>query len=229
MKHATFMASLVVVAASTAAEGWLPISIQTPAVAQAPADPPPAPEMPPAMEPEPAPTEPPPVDLTPAPAQLPSATPSPTAPPPLPFVVPPTEFVAPEQGEFAPVLRVVPAHRLAMMEAGRPLPETDPLVARSAVMLAQLTGHYLEDAPRIVDLTIKACAAVRLAKSTASPLELLEGALNAKRPAKANATRPRQFEKFATSYRIARLEGGKDHAGAIAEIQGTPAAPPAPR
>lgn len=225
MRRVTLMASLVAVAASAGVGEWLPFSILTPAVAQAPAEP----EMPPTVEPNPPPAEPPPVDFAPAPAPLPSATPAPTTPPPLPFVVPPTEFVAPEQGEFGPVLRVMPAHRIAMMEAGRPLPETDPLVARSAVALTQLTGKYLEDAPRIVDLTIKTCAAIRLAKGTASPLDLMDGALHLKRPTTTNGSRPRQFEKFATAYRNARLAGGKDHAKAMVEIQGPAVPQPAPR
>ncbi|SIO66113.1 hypothetical protein SAMN05444166_7963 [Singulisphaera sp. GP187] len=219
------MASMLAVAASATLDEVLPFPLQTRAVAQAPAEP--APE--PAPEMSPAPAEPPPVEVPPAPVPLPPAGSASTTPPTLPFVVPPTEFVAPEQGEFGPVLKVVPAHRLAMMEAGRLLPETDPLVARSAVVLYQMTGKYLEDAPRIVELTIKTCAAIRLANGVASPLELLDGALKSKRPAKGDGTRPREFEKFATGYRQARLEGRKDHAGAIAEIQGTPGSPPPPR
>lgn len=79
MRRVTLMASLVAVAASAGVGEWLPFSILTPAVAQAPAEP----EMPPTVEPSPPPAEPPPVDFAPAPAPLLRHT-GPTTPPPLP-------------------------------------------------------------------------------------------------------------------------------------------------
>lgn len=241
MRRATFIASVLAVAGSSTVSGVLPVSIQSPALAQAPAEPvpTPAPEAPPAMEPAPeagaeaekAPAEPPPLGIAPPPAAIPSETPTPTSPPsvPVPFVVPPTEYVIPEQGEFGPLIRVMPAHRVAMMEAGQTIPETDALTTQAAVLLVQLTGQYLEDAPRIAELTIKTCATIRLSKGAASPFELMQAAIHAKRPAPAKPPRPRQYDKFAAAYLKARVKEGKDHAGAIAEIQGAPVAPPAPR
>ena len=101
-----------------------------------------------------------------------------------------------------------------MMEAGRDLPETDPLVARAATVLTGLTAGFVEDAPRIVDLTIKTTAAIRTAKGAASPLELMETALNSKRPAGSLAVGPRRFNAFVTLYREAAIGNQRDAAPA---------------
>jgi hypothetical protein len=234
MRRTTLMASLVAMATAAAADDTLPVSVPAPAEAQSPAEP--AQEK--ATSPDPAPPETPsappaPVVVpVPAPARVTNPAPPPPVPVPVPVpvpaFVPPTEFAAPGPGEYAPVLRVQPAHRIAMMEAGRELPETDPLVARAAGDLSQLTARYLEDAPRIADLAIRTTAAIRAANRPASPLEMMEAALNSRRPAGIKGVGPRLFQSFAELYRKVRVEQGQDHAGAIDAIQGGagPAAKP---
>jgi hypothetical protein len=229
------MASLVAVAATGALGDTLPIAAPTAAVAHAPAEavPAPAPEKDEAAEaapPEPlAPTPVPVPAPAPAPAPVPAANPVPPPPAPIPFTIPPTALASPDQGEYALVLRVQPAHQVAMMEAGRVLPETDPLVARAAGLLSQLTAKYLEDAPRIADLTIKTTAAIRAAKGSASPIEIMESAVNLPRPAGSSGVGFRRYDTFAERYRKARVEGGKDHAGAIGSPQGSAAPAAKPR
>lgn len=231
MRRTRLVASLIAVTATTiAVDDPLPFALgRARAMAQAPADTatePPEPlkdEAPPDPSETPATPVPAPVPVpASAPETAPGEKPVPSPAPPLP--VPPVPLVPPEfaaigPGEFAAVVQVQPAHRVAMMEAGREVPETDPLVARASVVLTGLTAKFLEDAPRIADVSIRTTAAIRKAKGAASPLELMEAALNSKRPADAPAIGPRRFDAFATRYRKARIEQGKDHAAALRELQ----------
>lgn len=143
-------------------------------------------------------------------AQVPATAPAP-APAPIPvptgLLAPPVEPRSPHQPIYGPILRVLPAHRLAMLEAGEPLLIDSPQVKAFALLLSQATARYAEDAPAIADLTARTCLTLRGAYVAASPRELIEAALvAAKRP---NVTRigvPRSFEAFAAQYGKTKLE-----------------------
>ncbi len=113
-----------------------------------------------------------------------------------------------------------------MLEAGQPVFAGDPRVAVAAVLLAQLTAAYIEDAPRIAELTTGVVQRIRAAKQPASPLEMLVGAAqwNGQRGQRGNV--PRKYEEFARLYRTGRLEG-KDHAAALSLMQPPGSSPPA--
>jgi hypothetical protein len=110
-----------------------------------------------------------------------------------------------------------------MLEAGQPVPVTDLRVTAAAIVLEQLTATYVEDAPRIAELTIHAVQQVRAANQAASPLEMLVGATEWKGPGGRRGNVPREFEQFAALYRTARI-AGKDRAAALSQMQ--PAGPP---
>jgi hypothetical protein len=105
-----------------------------------------------------------------------------------------------------------------MMEAGVVMPANDPRVRTAALLLERLTAGYVEDAPRIAELTVRVCGQVRAKDRPASPLEMLEGALHWPRPAALRPDVPRQFERFAALYRQQRVEKGLDHAAAISAL-----------
>lgn len=144
------------------------------------------------------------------------------APAPAPAPSVPTEHVPPNLPVFGTLEVVDPAHRLAMLEADKPLPEADPLIARAANLLSGLTANYVEDAPRIAELTARATAAIRASKRPASPLEIMEGALLWKRPASSKGNIPRRYEGELAAYLRLRIEGKKDHAAALSVMRGTP-------
>ncbi len=106
-----------------------------------------------------------------------------------------------------------------MLEADAPVFEDDPLVARASFLLAQSTARYIEDAPRIAELTIRVCNAIRAKKGSVSPLEMLEASGSWTRPSGSSGAIPRRFEHYAARYRALRIDEGKDHAQALTAIQ----------
>jgi hypothetical protein len=108
-----------------------------------------------------------------------------------------------------------------MQEAGEPLFPNDARVRSAAVLLTQLTAIYVEDAPRISELAVRVVGQLRAANQAASPVEMLVGATQWKRPTgpETRGNVPREFEEFAARYRKLRLEGGKDHATALSLMQ----------
>jgi hypothetical protein len=120
-----------------------------------------------------------------------------------------------------------------MLEAGQPVFATDPRVAAAAILLERLTAAYVEDAPRIAELTIHVVQQIRAANQAAAPMEMLAGAIQWKGPGPPLAERgnvPREFEQFAALYRTGRI-AGKDHATALTQMQPagpTPAGAPVP-
>lgn len=229
MRRATLLALLLGVAALAAFEA--PISATAPQDAAAQPAMPAQPEAPVPPEPTTAP-----VPAEPAPA--PTAPPAPLATPevavpaevPVPLPVPPpeAEFISPRQGVFGPLIRVPPAQKIAMLEVDGPVAGDAPLVGRASYLLSQLTAKYVEDAPRIAELTIRVCRAIRASGGSASPLEMMEGAEAWKRPALPAGNVPRRYEGYAALYRKFRLDQGKSHAEALALIrQGTAAPGPA--
>ncbi|MGE5754734.1 MAG: hypothetical protein ACM35G_03305 [Planctomycetaceae bacterium] len=146
-------------------------------------------------------------------------TPAASGPPPPPLPVEPREpGQVPGQPTFGPAFEIVPAHRLAMMEAGQALPANDPRVASAARRLERLTAGYVEDAPRIAELTFRVCGQIRAANRPATPSHMLDGALHWSRPATLPPAAPRQFERYAALYRQARVVKGLDHAAAISAL-----------
>jgi hypothetical protein len=133
----------------------------------------------------------------------------------------------PEQAPYARLRRPIPAQEVAMLEAGQPVLVRDPRVATAAVLLARLTEIYVEDAPRIVELTVRTVLQLRAAKQTASPLEILAAAIHWKGPSTRHGNIPREFEHFSRLYLKARREG-KDHAAAIDSIEAPPGPTPRP-
>jgi hypothetical protein len=134
-------------------------------------------------------------------------------------------FRRPEQPPYGSLVRPSPAHEVAMLEAGQPMFASDPRVAVAAVLLAELTAAYIEDAPRIAELTVGVVQQVRAANQAASPLEMLVGAVHWNGPAGKRGNVPRKFEEFARRYRAGRLEG-KDHASASSLTQPPYPSPP---
>ncbi len=149
------------------------------------------------------------------------------SPKPAPVVVPPpsppAEFQLAPQPVYGPLRPIVPAHRLALLEERRPIEASDPGVARFADLLEKLTARYVEDAPRIEELTTAVCQAIRASNKPAAPSEILEGALAWKRPADTRADVPRRFSDFARRYRALRVKEGKDHKAALSALQPTAA------
>lgn len=148
------------------------------------------------------------------------------APPPAP-ATPPALFVPPRPEELVPLdqpvygnmIEVVPALRVAMVEANRPLYASDPLVARAAGTLSQLTAVYVEDAARIVELTLRATEAARASKRPASPFAIMEGALRLKRPPGLVGNVPREYEAVIAPLLPPRVKGN------AAPRDGAPPAP----
>jgi hypothetical protein len=179
--------------------GLLPIgvlSLSCWAVAQEPPAPPPA-----AETPESAPPSPPPAPAPPAPA--------PPPPPPLELPAPAAIGIVTEP---APVLRI------AELEAGGEITADNPRIAESARLLDRVSAVFIEDAPRIAELTAGACRAIRAGNGASSPFEILEGALLWRRPPGTWGSVPRRFEVFAAQYRKLRTVGGRDHAQALAAL-----------
>src|SRR4051812_28962734 len=204
MKRTSLICLLLAAAAIIAAEA--PNSVPTQPETPAPTAPAPAADQaPPAEPPQPAET---PVQPVPAPAAAPAPGPPPA---PLPAPAQP-EFVSPRQGVYGPLIPVPPAQRIAMLETGGPVPATDPVAIQAAGLLAGLTARYVEDAPRIAELTIRTCKAVRAADRPASPLEMLDAALRWKRPARPGGNVPRRFEGYAALYKKLRVEETRSHA-----------------
>jgi hypothetical protein len=133
-------------------------------------------------------------------------------------------FRRPEQPPYGRVLRPNPAQDLAMLEAGQSVLATDPQVAAAAVLLERLTAAYVEDAPRIAELTIHVVQQVRAANQAASPMELLAGAIQWKGPGGRRGNVPREFGQFAALYRTGRI-AGKDHATTLTQMQPAGTAP----
>ena len=105
-----------------------------------------------------------------------------------------------------PVEGVAPAHRLAIVESGGVfIPSNDPRVGQVAQRLERLTAVYVEDAPRIADLTESACGALRAAKVPVSRIEMLDDALAARPASTSLGNFPRLYERFAASYQLSRL------------------------
>jgi hypothetical protein len=156
-------------------------------------------------------------------AQAPApATPKAPAPP------APGAFVPSDQPVYVETPVVVPAYQIAMVEANQSLPGDDPLIAKAAVLLSQLTAGYIEDAPRIAELTIQMAQAIRASNRPASPLEIMDGALQWKRTSVGNV--PRKYEAFANAYGKWRVDGKKDHAQAMSLMnpKAAPGRPTAP-
>jgi hypothetical protein len=76
-----------------------------------------------------------------------------------------------DQPLHGPLIPPSPAQALATVETGRVLAPDDPAVATMAVLLTQLTAAYVEDAPRIAELTIRIVSGIRAANRAASPLD----------------------------------------------------------
>jgi hypothetical protein len=131
-------------------------------------------------------------------------------------------FLRRDQPVYGPLYPPSPAQNLAMLEAGGPVFPNDPRVRSAAVLLTQLTGNYVEDAGRISELTIHVVRELHAARQAASPLEVLVGATQWKRPAGTRpcGSVPREFEEFAARYRKLRLEGSHDHATTLSLMQG---------
>lgn len=181
-------------------------------------DPPtdPAPETAPAPETVPAPETA--TTSEPAPAPAPPAAPVPPPPPIL--LPPPAEVVHPTEIAVYGFPKIPsPAHRLAAAEAQRPLVVADPMLEHAAEVLEELTGRYLEDAPRIAELTLHTVNLIRVEKLAASPFEILEGALRAKRPASLVGNVPLRYEHFASRYVALRIKGKKSHADALSTME----------
>ena len=165
--------------------------------------------------------EPPPPEPGSAPAPAPAAVPvTPEASAPPLVALPAVGFFRPDQSPFGAQFPASPAQGLAMMEAGRPLFPNDPWVAAASTLLSQATASYVEDAPRIAELTVRIVGEVRAANQPASPLEMLAGAIQWKRSPNTPGNIPRKFEEFAGRYRKLRSEG-KDHATALSSMQPT--------
>jgi hypothetical protein len=171
------------------------------------------------QEPVPAPAASP--EPEPAPAAEPAAVPPapPQAPPPPPLLITPreTDFI-PDQPHFGPPIPITPAHRLAMLEANVVMPADDPRVRSAAVLLERLTAGYVEDAPRISELTVRVCRQIQSANHPASPFEMLDSALRSPRAASVRPDAPRQFERFATDYLNQRVKNGRNHGAAISAL-----------
>lgn len=174
-----------------------------------------------AQDPKPAPVAPPTPALPPARA---ATAPPAAAPAPAPIA---SELTLAPQPIYGPLWEVTPAHRLALLEFGTPLPQNDAQVARFSHFLGQLTARYVEDAGRIAEVTSALCWDIRAKKQTAVPSEILEGALRWTRPAGSRPDVPLKFSEYARRYRTLRVKEGKDHKSALA-ILNPPPAPPAP-
>jgi hypothetical protein len=112
-----------------------------------------------------------------------------------------------------------------MAEANVVMPANDPRVQSAAVLLERLTAGYVEDAPRISELTVRVCRQIQAAHRPASPFEMLDGALHWPRAATSRPDTPRQFERFATDYWNQRVKNGRDHAAAISALAAPKAGP----
>jgi|GEM_PF-5840056 len=136
------------------------------------------------------------------------------------LLIPPNEFAPPNPPIFGSLQRITPAHRLAMLEANRSLYANDPLVKATMDRLERLTGQYIEDAPRIVELTARVVNAVRASNRPASPFEILDGALASKSQARPGETSPRRYQRYMSDYRRLRVDEKKAHGDALAIMQG---------
>jgi hypothetical protein len=154
----------------------------------------------------------------------PPATPAP--PPPQVAVAPPPEWALVPQPVYGPRRPPMPAHQLALVETRTPVPANDPVVAGFARILSQLTARYIEDAPRIAELTASACEQIRAANHPASPVEIMEGALQWPRPKGSRPDVPRKYWQYIEQYRTLRIKGGKDHKAALSELIPAPASSP---
>jgi hypothetical protein len=103
-------------------------------------------------------------------------------PPPAPPLIAYPVTLRPEQSRYGPYIPPSPAQRLAMAEAQGPVFASDPGVAGVAAFLERLTSIYVEDAPRIAAITIGLVQQIRATNQECSPVEVLAGALRAKRP-----------------------------------------------
>jgi hypothetical protein len=126
--------------------------------------------------------------------------------------------LVPGQPHFGPPIPISPAHRLAMIEADVVMPADDPRVKSAAALLERLTAGYVEDAPRISELTVRVCRQIKAANHPASPYQMLDGALHWPRPASLPPCAPRPFERYAAGYLDQRLNKGLDHAAAISAL-----------
>jgi hypothetical protein len=117
-----------------------------------------------------------------------------------------------------------------MLEAGEPVFPNDARTRAASALLKQLTAIYVEDAPRISALTIRLVQDLRAANQAVLPSELLAGAIQGKRPSSSGRGYVlRRFGEFARLYRKLRIDEGKDHAAALAELPSTTStAGPAP-
>ncbi len=145
----------------------------------------------------------------------------------IPLLVPVDELRPVNPPVFGPDVRISPAHRLAILEADRPLRANDPLVGEAASRLSRMTAQYLDDAPGIAELAAQTVKAVRASKRSANPFEILDGALEWKGAARLGQNYPRQFDVYMTLYRRLRVEEKKDHAETLAIMQRRPKPKPA--
>jgi len=156
------------------------------------------------------------------PGPVPTPSPAPVAPevspPPL-APIPISGFLVADPPYQGPFLGPGPALGLAILEVGRALPADDPAVASVSAVLTQLTAVYVEDAPRIAELTSRVVQRIRAANRAASPLEMLVGATRWGRADVASGNVPRKFEEFARLYQDGRIQGGRDHAATINLMQ----------
>jgi hypothetical protein len=150
-------------------------------------------------------------------AQEPPASPPVPAPPvPAPPSPPPLELPAP--AAIGIVTEPLPAPRIAELEAGGEIDADDPRIGESARLLDRVSAVFIEDAPRIAELTAGACRAIRAGDRPSSPFEILEGALLWRQPLGPRGVVPRRFEVFAAQYRRLRIVGGRDHAQTLAAL-----------
>jgi hypothetical protein len=175
-----------------------------PAAAQVEPPPPGAAPEPASMAPAPAPAD--------APAPDVSAPKAPE-PPPIAIDVLPPGFPRLDQPHYGPLLPPSPALSVAMLEAGGPMFGDDPRVASAAGLLTQLTATYVEDAPRIAELTVRVVRELRAANQAVTPIAMMEEATRWKRPPGERGNIPRRFEAFARLYRESRKDAPQGPGG----------------
>jgi hypothetical protein len=116
------------------------------------------------------------------------------------------------------VTEPAPAARLATLEAGGDLVADDERIGQAARLLERTTAVFIEDAPRIAELTARVCEEIRAGGRSSSPFEILQGAQFWRLPPGNWGSVPRRFEHFAADYRILRIEGKRDHAQALSAL-----------
>jgi hypothetical protein len=94
-----------------------------------------------------------------------------------------------------------------MLEAGQTMPPNDPRVGDMAALLTRLTAMYIEDAPRIAEMTIKAVGGLQAVNQAVSPSELLTGAIQWPRGHGRPGSGPRKYADYLRHDRASRHAG----------------------